>query len=941
MSDEHNIPNKKTKVRRILVKYSILMITFFVSFLSIFNYWYSTNMLINSTKSLNDSLLYTIYENLKEIFNETDTLYRLISENDEVIDAMEAMLQATDSSDRVQKYKSRNAIMPVIYEVSNYNTDILDELIIFINDEFFASKGELGTEINKNKYLYKYLKDLGSRDVELLRLEFSSSYINKQSEKYNNSYLLVRHIYSKNNTYIGKAIFFLDQDLMNKLMKQNNFTIIDSNNQIIIRCEDQTIDISEDSINNWLNQNNSNYFNIINNNEYFVNYTDMDMYDWKMINFVSADSFRKGMTNIREYTLIIVLLAYGLAIGLIYLLSNKFTKRLKELVETINSFPSVAKNKSKTIDFKGKYGSRVSFQRKIQVFFCIIALTPMILISITNYISIDMLIKKQNIQIVNSILISKTDRMNNLMDRYNRITKYIVTNPIIQEYFGNHAKGYENGVYLNIKEEITKEYVKVFDDSDFFHEIQLRNVKGELIYSTNLLNCTNSDNSASNEINIVPFWNLSNDLNSRIRTIEILRSSIGLKVNGGNYIGDCNLVIKEAVISNIFNNDKFNEKNLPLDYFVLNQENQIMSSNRKSQIGFTFENLVSKESDKKVSGINNKEMNKVQLMSDLDYFGWKIVYVYDTEGISKSSLKLIYFDLFFIVLCVFFVMAISNRKLLYLSGFFYEVNSGLEQLVTSNFKIQINRNKGDELDYLADGFNRMAEKLDTLVQEVYKSKLKEKELELRSLQLQINPHFLYNTLENINALIDLNDERASYMIQLLSEFFRSGVSRGNNKYRIKDEIEYTKVYIEIQKIRFGNRLDITWNYNESILDFYTLNFMLQPIIENSIKHGLSKINRVGNIKICIYKASGKVKFIIKDNGVGMDEEKLNQIKRMLTGETNTGGIGIYNVHERIKLYYGLDYGMSVYSKYGKGTSFVITIPIISDVVKIDENKKTE
>ena len=152
MSDEHNIPNKKTKVRRILVKYSILMITFFVSFLSIFNYWYSTNMLINSTKSLNDSLLYTIYENLKEIFNETDTLYRLISENDEVIDAMEAMLQATDSSDRVQKYKSRNAIMPVIYEVSNYNTDILDELIIFINDEFFASKGELGTEINKNKY---------------------------------------------------------------------------------------------------------------------------------------------------------------------------------------------------------------------------------------------------------------------------------------------------------------------------------------------------------------------------------------------------------------------------------------------------------------------------------------------------------------------------------------------------------------------------------------------------------------------------------------------------------------------------------------------------------------------------------------------------------------------------------------------------------------------
>ena len=927
------ISNKKITVRAILIKYSILMITFFVVILSTFNYWYSTNVLINSTKTMNETLLYTINENLKEIFNESETLYRLISENEKFIEALEMISEDFDS---ILKYKSINIIKPAIFEVSNYNTDILEELVIFINDDFFTSNNNFDSVINQNENFYKYLRELGTREVDLLRLDFSNDYKGNQLERFKNNYVLVRQIYSKDNQNIGKVIFFLDQTLMNKLINQHNFTIIDSDKNILIDSNDQTIDISEDNINNWLSENNkNNYFSVINDKEFFVSYTDMDMYDWKMINLVSAEEFSKGILKLREYTTIIILLTSLFTVGLIYLLSNKFTKKLKVIIGTFNSYPSDSK---RTVNLKhlliGKYGSQMSFLKKIQLFFCIIVLTPLLLISITNYLSIKTLIKNQNLHTVSSILSSNTYRLNNLMDRYNRITKYMVTNPIIQEFLVNQNRRSENDGYLIIKEEIRKEYIKVFKSSDYFHEIQLFDLEGKLVYSTNiLLNMKSITKEVDDKkVYIAPKWKLSNNQNNNSITIDILRSSIGLKTNAGKHIGDCNLVIDELILENIFKVDKFNEKNLPLEYYVVNESDQIISSNRKSQIGEiqknkSWNNLGDISRDGNMIEVDK---GKILMGSNLNYSDWKIFYLYDTKGIHLSIKRVVYFSCGLMAFCILFIVFFTKRKVMCFALFFEEINHGLDQMIESDFKIQLYRNKGDELDYLAEGFNRMAEKLDTLVEEVYKSKLKEKELELRSLQLQINPHFLYNTLENINAMVDMGDERACHMILLLSEFFRKGVNKGINKFRIRDEIEYTKVYLEIHKIRFGNRLEITWDYNDHVICYSTLNFILQPIIENSIKHGLSKINGIGKISIRIYETDGKVNFIIQDNGVGMDADRLIYVREILAGKTISTGIGLLNVQERIKLYYGDSYGLTVYSAINEGTSFEVSIPAIND-----------
>lgn len=246
----------------------------------------------------------------------------------------------------------------------------------------------------------------------------------------------------------------------------------------------------------------------------------------------------------------------------------------------------------------------------------------------------------------------------------------------------------------------------------------------------------------------------------------------------------------------------------------------------------------------------------------------------------------------------------------------------------------------DELGYLSLCFNDMSEEIDFLLNQVYKEQLTRKEAELKTLQAQINPHFLFNTLESINWMARLNEgPQISEMVTALSSLLEAGIGKGVPMVAMKDELNFVDSYILIMKNRYGDRLTFEKNIDRDFMDVKVPKLMLQPILENAIYHGIDKVRSKGTIRLNLFKVEQSIQIEVIDNGPGMSEEKLTILNHKLeqmddgylvsTESNNNEGIGLPNVNRRLKLFYGEKYGISVQSQASAFTKVIITIPIES------------
>ena len=202
--------------------------------------------------------------------------------------------------------------------------------------------------------------------------------------------------------------------------------------------------------------------------------------------------------------------------------------------------------------------------------------------------------------------------------------------------------------------------------------------------------------------------------------------------------------------------------------------------------------------------------------------------------------------------------------------------------------------------------------------------------ELKALQAQINPHFLYNTLDAIGWLCE--EERcqdAVEMVNALAKLFRISISKGHELITIQKEVEHARSYLKIQNFRYKNQFSYDFQIEEDCLQYYCNKITLQPIIENAIYHGLDRMVDEGHIQIGIYSEGEDVIFRVEDNGVGMSEEQCRSILHKEPGDNS--GIGIKNVNDRIKIYFGKEYGLSIESELDVGTCVTIRMP------KVEEN----
>ena len=224
--------------------------------------------------------------------------------------------------------------------------------------------------------------------------------------------------------------------------------------------------------------------------------------------------------------------------------------------------------------------------------------------------------------------------------------------------------------------------------------------------------------------------------------------------------------------------------------------------------------------------------------------------------------------------CMFLIYMVSN----YLSEFFAQkvhlLLSTMQQVEKGNLSTQLRDDCPDEMGQLTNSFQHMIRELDRLVVEDYKNKIILKETQLMALQAQINPHFLYNSLDLINCTaISRNVPEISRMVNALGQFYRLSLSSGREVITLAEELRHAKLYVEIQNLRFENRVSAEWDMDPSADCCQIIKIVLQPIIENAIIHGIfEKPSKTGHLKVSIRRLDGDIRITVEDDGMGMDEE---------------------------------------------------------------------
>lgn len=237
----------------------------------------------------------------------------------------------------------------------------------------------------------------------------------------------------------------------------------------------------------------------------------------------------------------------------------------------------------------------------------------------------------------------------------------------------------------------------------------------------------------------------------------------------------------------------------------------------------------------------------------------------------------------------------------------------------------------DELAVLNVSFNQMMERIGNLVEDIRVEQLKLRAAELNLLQAQINPHFLYNTLDAIIWMAESGQtEQVITMVSALSDFFRTTLSKGRDFITVREEETHIESYLKIQQFRYRDILEYSIDIPEELYGCQVLKLTLQPVVENALYHGIKSKRGMGHIAVKGRRLGNLLLLTVEDDGMGMTEERLEAVRRGLSKETDSGdgdGFGLYNIQQRIKLYYGQEYGMEIDSQYGKGTRVEITIPV--------------
>lgn len=380
-------------------------------------------------------------------------------------------------------------------------------------------------------------------------------------------------------------------------------------------------------------------------------------------------------------------------------------------------------------------------------------------------------------------------------------------------------------------------------------------------------------------------------------------------------------VLYEMIRQSVFDSDT--------EAMILNENGTVLSHSVKSLIG----TILPTSSESPV--LLNRETGQLILSHQLERQDWIITQYlsipYLTHDLDQIAAYILILSIAVMILSAIFSTLLSS----YITSPLRQLTKTAADISKTNLIRNENRYTIKEMDLLNIQFNTMVDDIHTLMETVSTEQKEKHNTELKLLQAEINPHFIYNTIELINYVaMKNNDLLVCDIVHTLGCFLRLSLNNGKIYLTLAQEIEQVTAYIKLQSLKYENSFEIEWDISPEILNSYTLNLLLQPLVENSLVHGFSRTGGCGSIKISAKPEGSDILISVTDNGAGMEEDMTQQI---LTKATP--GYGVYNVNQRIQNAFGNKYGLHYTSAIDNGTVAILRIPYLRVLPEEELNKR--
>ena len=572
-------------------------------------------------------------------------------------------------------------------------------------------------------------------------------------------------------------------------------------------------------------------------------------------------------------------------------MQNKMQNKMKKLLHWVNG---------------------IKLRYKLAIFYSLFCFLPVMLLFLLSFLQMRSIIDDKEKLNLQSYLQQSVSSMDRTLDGYNSLSDYIAFDRTLAEAFSM-----EYGTPYEQYEQLTQKVDPILRSSSYFHGGMQRIT----IYTDNGMVKHDTTVAPVSEIEETDWYQKTLEhpglnwfvnypektlFSARKLAFSGAREGVNILYMDVDYqklftpyaetlISECGLYITDQEGKLVFEESRFSGKNQNYDLTY----SEFLEQRDRGSADYTI------------------------LCEESNTTGWT-VWLYQPVGLAGEAMRpigvmagvTILICIFAAVLAYFITSGMVSGRIERLTCLMQEVQEG-------SMDMQVGSDDRDEIGMLYRGFGSMMKRIRTLINEVYLGKITQKEAELKALQAQINPHFLYNTLSLINwKALAAGEEDISRMTLAMSTFYRTALNRGRNVLQVEAELSNTRAYLEIQSMLHDGDFDYEIEVQPEILQCESLNLILQPLVENAIHHGIEeKTDGRGKISVRGWKEDNCVWFMVEDNGVGMEQKVADKI---LTMESK--GYGVRNVDERIRLCYGEKYAMKVESVVGKGTKMTIHFP---------------
>lgn len=501
-----------------------------------------------------------------------------------------------------------------------------------------------------------------------------------------------------------------------------------------------------------------------------------------------------------------------------------------------------------------------------------------------------------------------------IMRELERASMFMIGDKDIRTYLSTGDKELLDDVYNTL--------IYLRNNSDYIKAIQIEGANGEALANGSMpLNITQADRERAAALNGKSFWGQDEDIYGEryLYLCRLLRDT----ADPSHHLGTAKLYLDSRGLSAYLKS----ETETSMNYVILDEEGRLLFNTgfpeEKGDI-LNYNDLLAKNGGCYRTKEPTKGDEYYLSPYDLTAGRWILCGVSGTGDvdsmISASLLLILGLSVSCFLVCAALALLVSRRILKPLS----EVIRHMDTFGHQDFSTRIEVRGKDEAALVARHFNQMADQIQDLIQKVYEGTIRKKEAELKALQAQINPHFLYNTLDI--AYWTAKMERASQtseMIDSLSQFFRHALIMDDDFTTVENEIEHLRYYI-ILKRQGKTPFDFEMDYEEETLGCKVVKLVLQPLVENAIIHGIRGI-KDGKVEVNIFRDGETLKYEVKDNGAGIDVDDMNQLLEHV--ESNNRGLGIKNMNDRIRLACGDGYGLSFCNREGGGAVITVTQPL--------------